>query len=59
MYEKNLIKEEEIKNKNLLQKPIKCKEDKLLGNGSFGTVTRAFDVNNRVTMAIKRINIQG
>ncbi len=40
-------------------KSIKCKEDKLLGNGSFGTVTRGFDLNNRITMAVKRINIHG
>lgn len=34
---------------------IKCKEDKILGNGSYGTVTRGFDLNNRISMAIKRI----
>lgn len=40
-----------------MTKPIKCKEDKMLGSGSYGVVTRGFDMNNRITMAIKRIYI--
>ncbi|MBJ8119855.1 protein kinase, partial [Bacillus cereus] len=29
------------------------------GAGTFGTVTRGFCVNNRITMAIKRIHVSG
>ena len=29
----------------------------MLGNGSFGTVLRGFDVNNRISMAIKWIHV--
>lgn len=49
--------ESEVKIKHILKKPISCKEDQIIGNGSYGTVTRGFDVNNRITMAIKRIYI--
>ena len=56
-YEKIMEKEKTLKKTNLIKKKIKCKEDKLLGTGSFGTVTRGFDSNNRITMAIKRIYI--
>lgn len=38
-------------------KPIKCKEGKIIGNGSYGIVTQGFDMNNRITMAIKRIEL--
>lgn len=56
----NLLKLERLNRKdNKLKKKIRCKEDKLLGAGSFGTVTRGFCVNNRMTMAIKRINYTG
>lgn len=59
-YYENLLKLERLNRKdNRLKKRIKCKEDKLLGAGSFGTVTRGFCVNNRITMAVKRIHIGG
>lgn len=38
-------------------KPIRCKEIKIIGNGSYGTVSRGFDMNNRITMAVKWIEI--
>lgn len=57
-YYENLLKLERLnRTQNKLKKKIKCKEDKLLGAGSFGTVTRGFCVNNRMTMAVKRIRI--
>lgn len=59
-YYENLLKLEGLnRTENKLKKKIKCKEDKLLGAGSFGTVTRGFCSNNRMTMAIKRIRIAG
>lgn len=56
-YKKIKEKEKNLEKTNLIKKKINCKEDKLLGTGSFGTVTRGFDSNNRITMAIKRIYI--
>ena len=59
-YYENLLRLERLNRKDKkLKKRIKCKEDQLLGAGSFGTVTRGFCVNNRVTMAVKRIHIKG
>ena len=57
-YYESMLKLEKLNRKdNRLKKKIRCKEDKLLGAGSFGTVTRGFCVNNRLTMAVKRINL--
>ena len=57
-YYENLIKLERLNRKDSrLKKKIRCKEDKLLGTGSFGTVTRGFCSNNRITMAVKRLRI--
>jgi len=51
------LNDEKQTSKPTLLKPIKCKELKIIGNGSYGTVSRGFDMNNRITMAIKRIEI--
>ncbi len=40
-----------------LLKRINCLEEKVIGTGSFGTVKRGFDKNNRITMAVKQIYI--
>lgn len=37
--------------------PLRYTEDKLLGTGTFGTVTRAYDEVNDLTLAIKKIFI--
>ena len=58
-YKELLLKEKTEVPGLVLSKPIKCKDDKFLGNGSFGTVIRGFDINNRIMMAIKRIHIGG
>lgn len=57
-YYENMLKLEKIeKSKYKLNRKIKCKEDKHLGAGSFGTVVRGFCVNNKITMAIKRVHV--
>jgi len=57
-YYKNLLAEE---GKTTVKKPkskaINCQEDKLLGCGSFGTVTLGYDINNLRIMAVKRVYI--
>lgn len=56
-YRKILKNEEQTVAKQPKQKRIDCKEDKLLGCGSFGTVTLGLDVNNLRIMAVKRVYI--
>lgn len=55
-YYEKFVRGEKKAQKQLLR-PIRCKDDKFIGNGSFGTVTRGFDRNNKLTMAIKRIQV--
>jgi serine/threonine protein kinase len=57
-YYKTRLKEEkqEIK-KCLIKNKINCREDHHLGSGSFGTVTRGYDLNNGLIMAVKKIFI--
>lgn len=54
-YRKILKNEEQSVEKRPRPKRIDCKEDKLLGCGSFGTVTLGLDVNNLRLMAVKRV----
>jgi serine/threonine protein kinase len=56
-YRKILKNEEQTQGKKQKQKAINCQEDKLLGCGSFGTVTLGYDVNNLRIMAVKRVYI--
>ena len=56
-YRKILKNEEQTISKRTQQKSINCREDKLLGSGSFGTVTLGYDVNNLRIMAVKRVYI--
>lgn len=56
-YRKILKNEEQSLDKKTKQKSINCREDKLLGCGSFGTVTLGYDVNNLRIMAVKRVYI--
>lgn len=56
-YRKILKNEEQSQDKRTKQKSINCQEDKLLGCGSFGTVTLGYDVNNLRIMAVKRVYI--
>lgn len=46
-----------MKHPKKLKWKIYCVEEKVVGNGSFGTVVRGFDKNNRITMAVKKIYI--
>ncbi len=39
----------------ILKYPVKYEENKFIGSGSYGTVTRGYDVNNNVNIAIKKI----
>lgn len=57
-YTKKLKLESQIPSKSkIIKKKIKCREDHHLGSGSFGTVTRGYDLNNQIIMAVKKIFI--
>lgn len=56
-YENKLKKERLEKQTYKLKKSIKCKDDKILGCGSYGQVFRGFCMNNKLTMAVKTVYI--
>ena len=56
-YENKLKKEKLDNTAYRLKRKIKCKDDKLLGCGSFGQVYRGFCMNNKLTMAVKKVYI--
>ena len=56
-YKNKLKQEERTAERRTKRKAINCQEDKLLGCGSFGTVTLGYDTNNLRIMAVKRVYI--